>query len=807
MTEMIIGVIVGAIVAAGLGILIYSQRNRIGALRYSAQQQVSRTRERLSRSADARYRDAVIELANTLHIAGHLVPLEKIAVSLQFYIPPQPYNPLEEEPPGSDDPFTLLPFIPDWPHYLAGYQLPGLSLSQIMDGPGHVALLGLPGSGRTVTLALAAIAAARQASNPQTGKPRLPVLLHLGDVDLSPEYLGPDADPLLPLLDAGRARLRGLAGIALGAIKGQFEQGEGLILIDGWDELPQQRRYHVIEWLRALITTYPGNKLIVAGPVRGYAPLLELGLAPAFILPMGRPAFAELGRLWAAAWPEMAGTKKQPAPPPEPRVVQQAVRGCDSRTPLDAALKIWSALAGDDPAQGQCGWYKAYINRVSPAPELFGALAQMADLLFSAYNEFGLSIEKATTLVDSVRNSLPQKPSISTPDFIYFITSQTRLMTEYAGGRLAFTHPVVEAYLVAEASRTSPLREVLLERGDLVMPFLAQMQDMTPYVERRLAERDTILRDKLLMTALWVADADPQATWRAPIFKRLAQEMLVPAEFPLVRERAMAALVASRDPNVGYIFRQGLKNPDPRIRSLSAFGLGGMGDTEAVIALGELLNDEDAGVQVAAALALGAIGSKPALNYMIQILMEGNEVARRAIAQMLATNTAGEGHDILREAIQDQDPETRKAAVFGLLRIGSDWAFKMLEEAERHDSQWMVRTAASHALEALRTPPLKSPRPMPQPEELSWLVQWMEQRNRNVSPGAQGILDLVRALQEGDEPIRLAAAEALGGLGHPDSVTPLYAALRDTHPEIRDAAYRALGAVSGIMGRPLPSVT
>lgn len=810
-----ISLIIGAVVAVGLGVLIYTQRQRLGALQTSVQRGAATTRARLSRSVDSRYRDAVIDLANSWHVAGHLIPLEQIAVLPRFYTLPRPHNPLEEaEETGYDGPLNMLPVTPDWPQALAPYNLPGIPLDRVLRGPDSLALLGLPGSGRTITLALMALLAVRQTEDDQEGgilgEARLPILFHLADLDLSPETWGAEKlDPLLPLLEAARACLRGLASHTVSAIRRPFAAGRGLILIDGWDELPPLKRQQAIEWLRVLMTTYPGNKLVVSGPVRGYSPLQEAGLAPAFVLPWSTTEFAELGQLWAEAWPEIGGTEKAPAPEPDLETVRRALRGSRARSPFDVTLKLWAALAKDDPGQGRRGWYSAYVDRVIPAPELRSALEQVGEALLSTRDETGLPSDEVTALVHTARDALEIKPATSTPDFIYTITNETRLLTERTGNRLSFTQPVVGAYLAAEGLRDEPFHEPLLEDrplNHLVMTFLAQMQDITPYIEQRLEQRGTVLHDGLLALAEWATDADPEAPWRSDLFKQLAAFIITPAEFPLARERACAALVASRDRNVNFIFLEGLRSSDPRARVLSAIGLGAIGDPEMVTPLGEFAADSDPDVEAAVALALGATGTKPALNYMIQVLLSGTDMARRAVCEMLSMDIASEGHEILRDAAQEQDPATRKAAVYGLERIGEEWAVELLHTAEVRDDQWIVRAAATNALEMLQQPPDDAPRLPPLPEESPWLIEWLAARDIGVAPGPEGIQQLVRALQEGDDALRAAAADTLGALARPEGIMPLYAALRDSHPDVREGAHRALGAISLATGHTLPGV-
>ncbi len=811
-----ISLIAGIIVATVVAIVVYTQRHRIASLRTSVASQASATRHKLTRSAAETYREAVIELANGLHLAGHLVPLEQIAVVPKFFTLPKPFDPLEEENPDYDRPDHLLPLVPDWPQVIAPYQIPATALDQVLRGDCNIALLGEPGSGRTTTLAMIALLLARQTEKDQPGgllsEVRLPIYFHLDDVNLDPSFYGIGADPLYPMMEAARIHLRGLAGRLLPAVQSEFASGQGVILADGWDETSPAKRQRVVEWLRVVMETYPGNKLVVAGPLRGYAPLRSIGLTPVFMMPWSSIEHAEAVRLWTAAWPEIGGKPKAPAATPSEEVVRRAARGNRALTALDVTLHLWATFAEDDPGEERLGWYRAYVKRVLPAPELAPALYRLGQVLLERPGETGLPIDQMTAIVDTARDTLHGRASMSTPDFIYAVTAQTHLLAERADGRIAFNHPVVGAYLTAEALRGGAFRESLLSdqpMNDLVMPFLARMQDITPYVNRRLSEPNTILQRHLLSMAAWAAAAEASAPWRGAFFKRLGALLLGPSVFPAMRERAMAALVASRDPNAAYIFREGLASSDPRLRALCAFGLGALGDTEAVLPLGQALQDEDITVEVAASLALGAVGTKPALDYLIQELLSGNDLARRGVAEILAmTNAAGEGHDIVREAAAETDPATRKAAVYGLQRVGQDWAIEIVAGMERRDDNWSVRAVAADAMDRHRAGTLnvRVPPQLPRIEETAWFSKWLAERNATVAPGEEGFGQLIMALREGDDAIRLAAAEMLAALGGSNAVRPLYEALRDQHPEIRDAAYRALSAVCLSSGYDLPGV-
>jgi len=808
-----LSLLAGAIVAVGLAVLIYTQRDRIRALRDRASQQVRSTRERLSRSAEGRYREAVAEVANTRHLAGMLVPFERVAILPQFYTLPPPFNPQEHDQEGQHNPLNMVPRFPDWPAAIAPYEYPGIPFNHLLRGARRIALLGLPGSGRTATLNLLAITLCRQSEANQPGglldQPHLPVLLHLADVDLSVQRWGPEVDVLDPLFTAAGEQIEKAVG-ALAGMRSTLAEGAAVILIDGWDEVPVMQRRQALTWLQALEEAYPGNYLVVVGPAVGYEPLQnELGLTPVFMMPWGNTQLSEIAELWAAAWPQIAAAQQGQAEPPGAAQIELARLGARGRNPLEAVLQIWMTYTADDPGLGQVGWFDSYLARVVPGLELRPGLERIARHVVEHPEENGIPVATALEYLDAARAAARGRASVSAPDFLGHLIGRVGLLSERLGERLTFNYPQIAAHLAAHAYSTGGFQESLLLRRSptsrMILPFLAQLTDLTDYVRYRLAQEPTIGREELLDMALWVTDADPRAAWPGEVFRELAKVALDAATYPLLRERAMAALVSTRNRNVSAIFTRALRHGEVHIRMLGALGLGALGDPEQVGTLGSALHDSNAAVETAATLALGAIGTRAALNYLIDVLLTSSEMPRRAVAEMLSTNTAGEGHAILREAMDEEDPLTRRAAVFGLHRIHAPWVTEALDKAHRLDSQWVVRSAAAAILEERRTGAVQPIPTVQPPHETPWLSTWLANREERVERGQRGYEQLARVLAEGEAQYRLAAAEMLGALVHAESIGALYDALSDEHPDIRDAAYRALSQISLAIGHRLPA--
>src|SRR5262245_20804677 len=199
----------------------------------------------------------------------------------------------------------------------------------------------------------------------------------------------------------------------------------------------------------------------------------------------------------------------------------------------------------------------------------------------------------------------------------------------------------------------------------------------------------------------WLPSAPSDAAWRTPLLRTVANFFLSPSQYPLVRERAAAALVASRDPNILNVFRQAARNQNPHLRRLACLGMGAVGDVDSVNDLTALLKDADENVQIAAALGLSAVGNEAALMALVEAFTEGSERLRQAIAETLA-DMPDEGYPVLYDAVQDEEMLLRRAAVFGLKRVKSTWAVIAIYRAFLEDQQWYVRSAAQLAFQELQ---------------------------------------------------------------------------------------------------------
>jgi HEAT repeat protein len=505
---------------------------------------------------------------------------------------------------------------------------------------------------------------------------------------------------------------------------------------------------------------------------------------------------------------------------------------------MEMTLKTLACLSGVEASAPYSTWLDAYLKQRLPTKILTTPIETLvADLTTCAgleLNEGSISAARLTMLLttevstiklaesqlgDGTQAPLKTEPRRSGVDKkaqerintrAAFLNQMARigLLVRLPNGHYRFQSSVLTAYFASLGLEDVP-DKTLAQRADepgwsQALGFAASRALLSTVVRGRLNTVPDLLQNSVLRMANWLPYASADADWRGHLLRYLRNVLVAPNQFPLLRERAAAALVASRDPLAGEVFRQALQSIVPQIRLLACLGCGAVKDVDSVPFLQNLLQDGSVDVQTAAVLALGAIRTEEAVNGLVQALTEGSERVRQAAAEALA-DIPEQGYPILYEAIQDEDMLVRRAAVFGLRRVPSDWAMVWIYRAYLEDSQWYVRSAGQIAFEARRAGGDLAPLSYPAVESIQWLNEWATDQGESVPPGDEAKAVMLKALQEGDVPIRSYAAANLGQLGVIEMVKPLYKALRDGRAEVREAAHRALGDLQIQSGLPLPN--
>ncbi|MBZ0301568.1 MAG: HEAT repeat domain-containing protein [Anaerolineae bacterium] len=880
----------------GVGLLVgwtsayaaYRFRKQIGAAVRSTRRSATDVQNYTTRSADNRFIHDLIEQAETTHLAGRFVNLSEIVIEPRFLPAPELVAPPDDD--VIHRVFHVVPQVHDFPYLHAPYNLETLSIDDLATGDRQVALLGIPGSGRTTALLTIALHSlgrvrfvsledrvqksldaeeaalsekaraarvkerqeverlARERLSEQHGitygqtpdesdvtrfNQFLPVYIHLANVHISPDEYGSQIDPAEPLVRAAQNQVGPITARTLPLnLYRRLAAGQTLLLIDGLDDLPPEEQREKIIWLQALMSTYSNNFFIVAAAPNGYGALMKLGMTPVILRPWSDLNLEQSVDRWTNVWPVVGGTRRKPAGRPEDAAIARARANNRALSPVDLTLKIWSTYGNDTQTAGFEGWLQAFVTRHLPANQpLEAILTQLGQVAALQLDEGFITLERIEALIQADafsgaefseeaeaesakpargrgKKSAQNQEQVSAQSKFLSMLRRSGLLVSYRGGRLQFRHSFVAAYL-AGLTLKAARAETLVDKANRpawsqALAYAALHTSMEPAVRARLSTPPDLLHSQVLDVSRWLAYAPSSASWRGPLLKHIGNMLVAANQYPLVRERAAAALIGTRDRSTLLIFRQAARNANDEVRRLACLGMGAIGSTEAIKDLIALLEDQSNEVQLAAVMALGAIGNDEALEALVVMLTESSEPARQAVAETIALLPA-EGHPILYDAIRHDDMLVRRAATFGLKRVATHWAIDLLYRAFLEDEQWYVRSAAQGAFFDLQQQENRGPQAYPAPDSIAWLGDWAGARGENVPAGEGAVQVLLNALQDGEPEIRELAARVLGQLGQVTAARPLYAALRDRQEEVRSAAHRSLADLETQLGQSFPA--
>src|SRR5439155_27319031 len=137
-------------------------------------------RESLTAGTERNLRDDLLELAQTMHLAGSVFALDEILLPPRLIVPNPGFDPTA--PNTDDDLNVVIPLIPEWPDLAGTYRAPSWSLEEALGGGENLLILGGPGYGKTTLLAhlVARVAQGEDALFPD--KPT-PLFIHAADLE------------------------------------------------------------------------------------------------------------------------------------------------------------------------------------------------------------------------------------------------------------------------------------------------------------------------------------------------------------------------------------------------------------------------------------------------------------------------------------------------------------------------------------------------------------------------------------------------------------------------------------------------
>jgi len=387
-----------------------------------------------------------------------------------------------------------------------------------------------------------------------------------------------------------------------------------------------------------------------------------------------------------------------------------------------------------------------------------------------------------------------------------------RILIPYVGDRYRFAHcPVVDYFASLIIGDAIPLESVIDDAPwQRAIGYASERIDITPAIGYFIDQMHDVAFEHILHTTQWLRFASDETEWRNEVLRYLGNVLFAPNQYDTIREYIVSALISSRDRGSLVIFRRAIQHPSPTLRRLACLSLGVLRDEQAINPLGEVLyGDMNEEVRIAATIALGAIGTNDALEIMVGAMIDSDsERVQRAAGEMLAQRV-DVGHDTLYDALEHENVLVKRAAIFGMGRIGTDSSLVAVNDVyQTDDEEWYAKSAAEVVFIEAYSIERRLTTTYPQIGSMPWMIEWGTQQSLSGAiPSDIGGIDLVvYALQYRDDAvIRLLAAQTIGQLCLIEAIEPLYNALGDREKTVRDAAYRGLANMQNYTGITLPA--
>jgi len=797
-------------------------------MRVNLQERREKARVQRTSSVEENHRRLTLRRAQGSHLSAPLFSLNEILIKPRLMA-----SPVQVEPglvsPNEDIVSKALPYMPGWPELAAIYHAPTLSLPEALSGGMNLVVTGQPGIGKTVALAnLASMVANRDVETEILG-PRIPFFLHVADLFLKGDSTN-ERNLLNPIIEAVSIQA-GMFDLARfpGMTQRAFSDGCALLLLDGLDELAPDGQNEVIIYLKTLLETFPKTQAVTTGLAEHLDGLVALNFVPMAVMPWNQTQRDNFTAKWGQLWMQTVALESWAQTDNELENIDPILLNSwmntdnENLSPLELTLKLWAGYAGDGLGPGVLNAIATHIRRLAPvgtpraALETLGMQAVIeAQPVFDArgarewvktfepveetitdqYGETEEIPEDENQKIES-RSKSKKKEQIQKPTSGLLGKMQdSGLLTAHVNNRMRFIHPVIGGYLAGYAMTNYNAEEIILEQTDwegklLAIQFLAAHRDVTQLTDSYILATSMPLHQLLFTAARWLKYAPADAAWRGKVFTKLI-EVLQTEGIPLtLRAQAVAALVQSGDPNVAVLFRQFMKTTSFGLLQLVSLGSGALKDTKAIGQLSSALNAPSARAQQAACLALVAIGTGKAMEAVARVLLQGNEEVRQYAAEAMA-NDPVEGQAMLKEGLSLDDILLRRAVIFGLKRVKEKWAIQILETIQIDDAEWVVRNAASEALESMASSNLQVPRPLPAPSETGWLIEFAGKQGTGIPPGSTATDILLAAFKSNEIEEQLAALPYLKQTPTEGVVSSLYHAMYTDDSVLREAVFVAL---------------
>ncbi len=745
----------------------------------------------------------------SIHMLSNISPLSEIAIPPVLLPPPLQISP-DTTVFADSIVHQVLPYLPDWPEFMAPFSVKQVSISEVLKGGLNVALIGKPGIGKTTALAYLALMIINNSPKLDYLGSAFPLFIHARDIvdDNNP------SDPMKTLVrilsdyypEIKSDKISQLAEAA-------FHNGEVILMVDGIDELP---RNLITDCYNFLINLHNSIKtkyrLVITAPLDYLDGFALDNMAPFAMGIWNRNSISDY--IFRLVHVYKTGRNNQTTDNDE-RLLTNSVmnwlqEGINRLTPLEITIQAITLLNGAETGKTSYAIMNSYIENIVPNKSLRNSLEVLAYQTLISENPIINKYEMnhyAPELLADEGNSFQSVESVN-PKKALSLKSHGLILEETIKGNTIFTHPIFLGFLASNAVIRNGQYQSIFEQPEwagkeAALNYLTHQIDISQYIDYHDVDNDSPLHSKLFSYAHLLRECKPASIWRPQILKRLAQILNTDTISFTVRCKALAALCLSNEKGLGALFNGYLLSGYSNIKIIAALGCGYLQEQTAINRLADVLADQNASVRSAACMALFAMQREDTLEFTVKILLQADEVLRRTAAEMLTLDRF-EGHSVLKDGISHQDILVRRAVVFGLGLLRNKWAYELLQQLQIQEGQWVVRTAATQALEIADGADPCIPHRLNDPHLCPWLIQAASNTGEGISPGIVPVPLLLKLLDTGTDEEKYGALEYLSTNISETIIARIYDVMFTTENQVRETAFYTLWRMS-LTGVEFPS--
>ncbi len=698
-------------------------------------------------------RELTLHRAQSEHLLAALCPLNDILIEPHLMGKPYPLpsDISEEQIPIS---YSLAPYSPDFPQLSSLLPFQSVDMADAVNSATHLAILAPGGHGKSAALAALASRFARNRNHANREYTLFPFYFHASDINFSNEQ-----DPLISLADTISAVYPTQdARFILSLIKQSFDAHEAILLVDGMDELDLSRYKKAAAFLIKIKNAYPSIPIVTTLSPANISILPEHGFALAG-LAFWKPAdYQEWLEKWKAVWEIFSSlvADNQESILRLPELVLRWLPDPVIQTPLEWTLLVWGYCSNDLSGQSLPELILAYMNRSTAGYLDLEKWSQTARKMIDAGKITCDSRSISTTFNSKIRpsekdNAPGIENALQNSSQYLEMLQNNGLLKSTANGEFRFVHSFIPGFLAGLSdSGRQDLYDMSFPQWEprtLANGMSAVRNNDQEWLRAVLKPAaDMVFYFPAILSSLVSLQSFP-AQWKGEVFKQLLS-LISNQELPLsLRYRLLPFFWKEKPAHSLKLFQSLLSNPSSDVRRIALLGMAPYCKLQSVTdILKPLLTDPEPAARLTAIAAYSSSSLPSSLEFLMDTLIAGTERERMFAAECLAFRPQ-DGYSVLKETLQVEDLLIKRAGVFGLSQVKEDWSQDLLRSTSILDSEWLVKNAASQALEVNTHPLLFLPVPQIHPSQAPWLIEFAGRQGRGIPAGSIPVELLMQAAE------------------------------------------------------------